>query len=88
MVTVTILVSSEAIASRGDAGVRAVEEELRAVSGKQPVRVDPQTDDEELRRYYTITAETEAEAEAIARRLQQLDGVEAAYVKPRGEPPM
>ena len=48
---------------------------------------DPDASDKELRRYYSATVENEAEAKKLVDDLIGLPAVEAAWIKPREEPP-
>jgi hypothetical protein len=45
------------------------------------------TDNPELKRYFFVRAKDFQQAEELAGTLRSLNGVEAAYVKPLGEPP-
>ncbi len=48
---------------------------------------DPGADDNELERYFSTEMENEAEAHRLIDQLMGLEEVEAAYVKPKSEPP-
>ncbi|MEM8748838.1 MAG: hypothetical protein AAGF28_00940 [Pseudomonadota bacterium] len=48
---------------------------------------DPDTNDSELRRYYSAEVENPAKAQKLIDALLQLPDVEAAWVKPLDEPP-
>jgi hypothetical protein len=49
--------------------------------------IDPGADDNELERYFSAEMENEAEAHRLIDQLMALEEVEAAYVKPKSEPP-
>ncbi len=87
MTTVTILLS-----------VKALEDfakDPRQLSGLGKLKlfnflfkpVDPATDDNELRRYFSTEVENQFEASELIEQLLGLEKVEAAYVKPEGVPP-
>jgi hypothetical protein len=47
----------------------------------------PNTPDPELQRFFVVYVPSADEADRVINRLWQYPGVEAAYVKPAGEPP-
>ena len=47
----------------------------------------PDTDDPNLQSYFTAEVQDQATAQQIIERLQQLEGIEAAYIKPPAELP-
>lgn len=49
--------------------------------------IDPGADDNELERYFSAEMENEAEAHRLIDQLMALEEVEAAYIKPKSEPP-
>jgi hypothetical protein len=75
------------LARAADSRVKnAIEEVLRGY-GAVLVPLHPGSDDPALRRYFAINLPRSEHAEALLRRLRPLPGIEAAYLKPSGEPP-
>jgi len=86
MVTnITLQISSEALANIKETQSNILEV-LKNVGGTlKPLH--PHSRDPELQRFFIVGVPVPSDAEKIIGRLRQVPGVEAAYVKPLGEPP-
>ncbi len=87
VVTVTILLTSEAAKDNSEGISRLSDVDGLNRPGVVLTPNDPGSDDDELRRYYSVELQNEQDALALIDRLLGMDAVEAAFIKPRGEPP-
>lgn len=87
MVTVTILLTSDAAKDNGEGISRLSEIDELNRSGANLVPNDPGSDDEELQRYYSVELHSEQDALVLIDKLLELDAVEAAFITPEDEPP-
>jgi hypothetical protein len=81
--------AADAFLGRPGAGAVAGTAEVAAVLSRFGVKLTPQHPgiaDPDLASYFTITAASFAQAEAIAAALRKLDVVEAAYIQPPPSP--
>lgn len=87
MITVTILLTSDAAEDNGEGIRRLPEIEELKKSGAVLSQNDPDSEDDELRRYYSVELQNEQEAQVLIDKLMKTDAVEAAFITPKGEPP-
>lgn len=87
MVTVTILLTSDAAKDNGEGISRLSEIDELNRSGANLVPNDPASDDAELKRYYSVELQSEQDASVLIDKLLELDAVEAAFITPEDEPP-
>lgn len=87
MVTVTILLSSRTAKEDGE-GIRGFShfDELKGL-GVEFIQNDPDAGNDELQRYFSVEMESERKAQELIDKLLGMEAVEAAYIKPRDEPP-
>jgi hypothetical protein len=91
--TITVQVAESLARTLRTSNARGADAEARALLGVAHelgvalVPLHGGTDDARLARYFTVDVPDVARAEDIARRLRQVAGVEAAYVKPPDELP-
>lgn len=69
-----------------DLRARALLDEVEKFDGSlEPMH--PGSSDEQLLKYYIVTVPESVEAEEVRSHIQEMAGVEAAYIKPRDELP-
>lgn len=87
VITVVILLTSEAVKENGEGISRLSDIDELNRPGVVLTPNDPGSGDEELRRYYSVELASEQDARGLIDKLLGMDAVEAAFIKPKGEPP-
>ena len=81
MVEIVVILTKEAMRAGKDEAIAAIEPHV-AAKGYELTAVHPGVEDDELSRYLHVLVPTKVDAEALAAKLLDLPGVDAAYAKP------